>query len=35
MDAIQGLSQEVILALKNCIEKINEMQNQKIKTAKE
>jgi len=29
MDAIQRLSQELVLALKNCFEKINEMQNQK------
>ena len=35
MDAIQGLSQEVVFALKNCLEKISEMQNQKSKTAQE
>jgi hypothetical protein len=35
MDAIQELSQEVILALKNCLERIKEMQNQKSKSEQE
>jgi len=29
MDAIQRLSQEVLLGLRTCFEKMNEMQNQK------
>ena len=29
MDSIQRLSQELVLALRNCFEKINKMQDQK------
>ena len=35
MDAIQRLSQEVVLALKNCFERMTEMQSQKGESKQE